>query len=128
MNNFVANAIISYFWAIKKIGMKKLILGIALASLAVSCKKIQEGGNPGVLKVEAGAERWSDLEVTDKTINTKSTTTVGPVLGPEMNTTKKTSVLSGDVKKDSAAIAPAEKVEIPKVMAPLPATVPAVKK
>ncbi|MBU4538102.1 MAG: hypothetical protein L6264_05810 [Weeksellaceae bacterium] len=40
--------------------MKKIILGVALASLVISCKKIQAGSNKGVLKMEEGAERYSD--------------------------------------------------------------------
>ena len=40
--------------------MKKIILVFACASFVVSCKKIQAGGNKGVLKMEEGAERYSD--------------------------------------------------------------------
>lgn len=40
--------------------MKKIILVFACASFVVSCKKIQAGGNKGVLKLEEGAERYSD--------------------------------------------------------------------
>lgn len=40
--------------------MKKLILAVAVAGLAVSCKKISEGGNKNVIKLEPGIERYSD--------------------------------------------------------------------
>ena len=40
--------------------MKKIILVFACASFVVGCKKIQAGGNKGVLKMEEGAERYSD--------------------------------------------------------------------
>lgn len=40
--------------------MKKIILVFACASFVVSCKEIQAGGNKGVLKMEEGAERYSD--------------------------------------------------------------------
>ncbi|MFY1046452.1 hypothetical protein [Chryseobacterium sp. GP-SGM7] len=40
--------------------MKKLVLCLALATIAVSCKKIQAGGNKNVIKLEEGAERYSD--------------------------------------------------------------------
>lgn len=40
--------------------MKKLVLCLALATIAVSCKKIQAGGNKNIIKMEEGAERYSD--------------------------------------------------------------------
>lgn len=40
--------------------MKKLIICLAVATVAVSCKKIQAGGNKGTLKLEEGVERYSD--------------------------------------------------------------------
>jgi len=40
--------------------MKKLVICLALATVAVSCKKIQAGGNKNTLKLEEGAERYSD--------------------------------------------------------------------
>lgn len=40
--------------------MKKLVICLALATVAVSCKKIQAGGNKGTLKLEEGTERYSD--------------------------------------------------------------------
>ncbi|CAD7814357.1 hypothetical protein CHRY9390_02792 [Chryseobacterium aquaeductus] len=44
--------------------MKKLIICLAIATVAVSCKKIQAGGNKGTLKLEEGVERYSDDEQT----------------------------------------------------------------
>lgn len=43
--------------------MKKIILGVALASLVISCQKIQEGSNKGVLKLDENTERYSDDEI-----------------------------------------------------------------
>lgn len=40
--------------------MKKLVLCLALATVAVSCKKIQAGGNKNIIKMEEGTERYSD--------------------------------------------------------------------
>lgn len=40
--------------------MRKLIICLALATVAVSCKKIQAGGNKNTLKLEEGVERYSD--------------------------------------------------------------------
>lgn len=43
--------------------MKKLILGVALASFVISCKKVTAGGNVGVLKMEENADRYSEDEM-----------------------------------------------------------------
>lgn len=40
--------------------MKKIVLGIALASFVIACKKIPQGGSLGRLKLEEGTERYSD--------------------------------------------------------------------
>ncbi|WP_223559365.1 OmpA family protein [Chryseobacterium lathyri] len=40
--------------------MKKFIICLAVATVAVSCKKIQAGGNKNTLKLEEGVERYSD--------------------------------------------------------------------
>ncbi|MDV7696130.1 OmpA family protein [Chryseobacterium soli] len=40
--------------------MRKLIICLAVAAVAVSCKKIQAGGNKNTLKLEEGMERYSD--------------------------------------------------------------------
>lgn len=40
--------------------MRKLLICLAIATVAVSCKKIQAGGNKNALKLEEGAERYSD--------------------------------------------------------------------
>ncbi|WP_124641722.1 MULTISPECIES: hypothetical protein [Amniculibacterium] len=42
--------------------MKKLVFGIAVLGLAVSCKKIPAGGNHGVLQKDASIEHYSDIE------------------------------------------------------------------
>ncbi|MCZ2085420.1 MULTISPECIES: hypothetical protein [unclassified Kaistella] len=46
--------------------MKKVILAVAIAGLAISCQKIQAGGNKGVLKMENGVERYSDDVMSDE--------------------------------------------------------------
>lgn len=40
--------------------MRKLIICLAVATVAVSCKKIPDGGNKNTLKLEEGVERYSD--------------------------------------------------------------------
>ncbi|KFF74435.1 hypothetical protein HX13_09750 [Chryseobacterium sp. P1-3] len=40
--------------------MKKLVICLAIATVAVSCKKVAAGGNRGTLKLEEGVERYSD--------------------------------------------------------------------
>jgi len=42
--------------------MKKLILVIAVAGLAMSCKKVPQGGNPAVIKLSEDTHRYSDDE------------------------------------------------------------------
>ena len=49
-----------------KVDMKKIIVGVALASVVLSCQKIQEGGNKGNLKMEHGVERYSDDQMSDE--------------------------------------------------------------
>ncbi|WP_295199741.1 hypothetical protein [uncultured Chryseobacterium sp.] len=44
--------------------MRKLIICAAIAAMAVSCKKVQAGGNKKVIKLEEGVERYSDDEQT----------------------------------------------------------------
>ncbi len=46
--------------------MKKIILGVAVAGLVISCQKIQAGSNKGVMQMEHGVERYSDDVVTGK--------------------------------------------------------------
>ena len=41
--------------------MKKIVFGLSLVALvAVSCKKLPEGGNKNILKLEDGVERYTD--------------------------------------------------------------------
>lgn len=42
--------------------MKKIILTVAVAGLALSCQKVTKGGNHGVLKLEDGVERYDTHE------------------------------------------------------------------
>ena len=46
--------------------MKKVILAVAIAGLAISCHKVQAGGNKGILKMEDGVERYSDDVMSDE--------------------------------------------------------------
>lgn len=45
---------------IKNLDMRKLLICLAIATVAVSCKKVQAGGNKNALKLEEGVERYSD--------------------------------------------------------------------
>ena len=40
--------------------MKKVILVFAFASFVVSCQQIKDGSNKGVLKMEEGADRYTE--------------------------------------------------------------------
>ncbi len=42
--------------------MKTFGLGLAIAILAVSCKKVPEGGNQGVLRMQDGIDRYDNTE------------------------------------------------------------------
>jgi hypothetical protein len=42
--------------------MKKLVLVLFVAGLAMSCKEVQAGGNQGVLRLEKGADRYDSHE------------------------------------------------------------------
>ncbi len=42
--------------------MKKLVLVLFVAGLAMSCKKVQAGGNQGVLRLEEGVDRYDAHE------------------------------------------------------------------
>lgn len=94
--------------------MKKIILGIAVAGLALSCQKIQSGSNKGVLRMEDGVERWNQDEKT----NTPSTAVAGgqPVSLPQLDSLRTGEVQEVQIKKDSstnggvAEQKPAEKV------------------
>ena len=71
--------------------MKKIVLGVALASFVVSCKKIQAGGNKGVLKMEEGAERYSD--------DVKGTYVEAPAANVADSAVAQDSVRTADVKE-----------------------------
>lgn len=53
--------------------MKKLVLGVALASLVISCKKIQAGSNHAILKMEEGTERYTDDHMHGEPMGSKPT-------------------------------------------------------
>lgn len=40
--------------------MKKVLVGVSIAALVVSCKKVPEGGNKGRIKLEDNVERYSE--------------------------------------------------------------------
>ncbi|QDP86700.1 hypothetical protein FNJ88_13120 [Chryseobacterium sp. SNU WT5] len=46
--------------------MKKIILSVAIAGLAISCQKIQAGSNKGVLQMTDGVERYNDDVMSDE--------------------------------------------------------------
>lgn len=78
--------------------MKKLILGVALASFVISCKKIQAGGNKGVLKAEEGVGRYSDDEMKDDTFEARKNEVVS------MDSTKASGMQTAPMIKDSAKV------------------------
>lgn len=43
--------------------MKKIVLAIAVAGSVVSCKKVPEGGNKNIIKMEEGASNYRDDEM-----------------------------------------------------------------
>lgn len=43
--------------------MKKIVLFAAVSTLAIGCKKVAEGGNQSVLRMEKNVERYDDHEV-----------------------------------------------------------------
>ncbi|WP_332033432.1 hypothetical protein [Kaistella sp.] len=71
--------------------MKKIILVFACASFVVSCKKIQAGSNKGVLKMEEGAERYSD--------DVKGTYVEAPAANVADSAVAQDSVRTADVKE-----------------------------
>lgn len=83
-----------------KVDMKKVILGVAIAGLAMSCQKVQAGGNKGALKREEGTERYTDDVMTDK-----------PMKGNETIAKPTTEIVATDSTKVTAPAA-ASNVEI----------------
>ena len=79
--------------------MKKIILGLAFASLVVSCKKIQASSNKGVIKMEEGAERYSDDQMHGEPMGSKL-----PEAKHENDSTKSTGLPVATVKTDSAKV------------------------
>lgn len=83
--------------------MKKIILAVAIASLAISCQKIQAGGNKGVLKMEEGSGRYSDDEMSDE-----ATAKVAEIQNKNAKSSMDSSKVSGiattPIKKDSSKI------------------------
>lgn len=90
--------------------MKKLVLGIALASLVISCKKIQAGSNHAILKMEEDQEHYRN-----------------DVMKHENTPVKKAETTSSDSAKSSGMKAVPAKVDSAKVVAPT-ATAPALEK
>lgn len=86
-----------------KVHMKKVILGVAIASLAMSCQKVQAGGNLGVLKREAGTERYSDDVMSDKAMNGKEAEAKPTVVAATGDSTK----TAAPALMDSTKIIPA---------------------
>lgn len=83
-----------------KSDMKKIILSVAIAGLAISCQKIQAGGNTGILKLEKGAERYSDDVMSDEATAKVQQMQTAKMM--EDSTTRKTVVQPMmEVQKDS---------------------------
>lgn len=83
--------------------MKKLIVGVAFASVVVSCKKIQAGSNHGVLKAEENAGRYSDDVMSDEA-TAKYDAMHGSANAASNDTTKATGMQTAPAKMDSAKI------------------------
>ncbi|AZB11191.1 hypothetical protein EG344_21315 [Chryseobacterium sp. G0162] len=87
--------------------MKKLVICLAIATVAVSCKKVSAGGNKGTLKLEEGVERYSDDAQGGKAHGTHE------VAAEHKEETAKPEAAAP--KTDSTAVKPAEtKEEAPK--------------
>ena len=71
--------------------MKKLVICLALATVAVSCKKIQAGGNKNIIKLEEGTERYSD--------DVKGTYVEAPAANVAESAVAQDSVRTADVKE-----------------------------
>lgn len=87
--------------------MKKVILAVAIAGLAISCQKVQAGGNKGVLKMEEGVERYSDDLMSDEA--TEAVQAADAKKAAEMMSADSSKVAAKPavaVKKDSAVVAP----------------------
>ena len=81
--------------------MKKVILGVAIAGLAMSCQKVQAGGNKGAMQLEEGVERYSDDVVT----NTPSTAVKSAKSSAELpagDSLRTASISEVQIQKDSA--------------------------
>ena len=95
--------------------MKKIILGIAVASFVVSCQKIQAGSNKGVIKMEEGAERYSDIEIGSTKVMPEDAKTESVVSAVAADSTRTANIEGVTLKKDSvnakveAAAEPAKK-------------------
>lgn len=79
--------------------MKKVILAVVIAGFATSCKKIQAGSNKGALKIEEGANRYSEDEM-----GSVEHTAIPHVTTPNVTTEA--------VHKDSTRTAPIQEVTI----------------
>jgi hypothetical protein len=79
--------------------MKKIILALAFASFVVSCKKIQAGSNKGVIKMEEGAERYSDDQLHGEPMGSKL-----PEAKHEKDSAKSTGLPIATVKSDAAKV------------------------
>ncbi|QOW09685.1 hypothetical protein Q73A0000_04545 [Kaistella flava (ex Peng et al. 2021)] len=87
--------------------MKKIILAVAIAGLAMSCQKIQAGSNKGVLKRESGVERYSDDVMKDESSATVEAAQAGKAgVMMSSDSAKVTAQPAVAVKKDSAVVAP----------------------
>ena len=78
--------------------MKKLVLGVALASFVISCKKIQAGSNHGVLKMEEGAEHYRDDVMKHENAPVKNAETT------PADSAKTSGMTNAPAKKDTAKV------------------------
>ena len=87
--------------------MKKLIFGVAFASLVISCKKIQAGGNLGILKVEDGSDRYSEDEMKDAKMPVKEVAVKADSTMAKTDSTKSAGMSVASPKMKNVKIIPA---------------------
>jgi len=93
---------------LNQVDMKKVILGVAIAGLAMSCQKIQPGGNKAILQMEEGTEHYGyDMVTNTPSTAVKSTKTTAEL--PAGDSLRTATIGAVEISKDSTQQAtPAE--------------------
>ena len=87
--------------------MKKIILVVALGTFLIGCKKIQPGGNLGVLKKTDDVERYSDDEMKDEKMEAVKSPAKSDSTIVKTDTAKVSGTQSSSSKMKSVKIIPA---------------------